>query len=66
MVSVITPTTPLDDLKSRVKKEMREVLIDAAKKMGCHPEELRMRVIRNELTGAGGYEVERIPDEDKD
>ncbi len=54
--------TPYQDLQQAVKKEMREALIDAARKLNCHPEELRIRFVRNSLTGFGGYEVERIID----
>lgn len=51
-----------EDLQAEVKTEMAEVLRDAAKKLNCHPEQLRLRVVRNHLTGVTGYEVERIPD----
>ena len=56
--------TPLEDLQQKVKAEIREVLIDAAKKLNCHPEELRVRVVRNNITGLGGYEVERITEDE--
>lgn len=62
VAEIITPTTPLEDLRQKAKAEMREVLIDAAKKLNCHPEQLKLRVVRNTLTGATGYEVERIID----
>ena len=63
VAKIITPTTPLEDLQQRAKKEMQEVLVDAAKKLNCHPEQLKLRVVRNHLTGATGYEVERVIDE---
>lgn len=63
VAKIITPTTPLEDLRAKVKQEMRDCLIDAAKKMNCHPEQLKIRVVRNEITGETGYEVERIEDE---
>lgn len=61
--SVVQATSPIDELRHKVKMEMRGILIDAAKKMNCHPEELRIRVVRNDLTGQGAFEVERIPHE---
>ena len=60
---VIQSANPVEELRREVKKEMREILIDAAKKLKCHPEQLRIRIVRNDLTGNGGFEVERIPDE---
>lgn len=62
MVKIAGPSTPYEDLQQAVKKELREFMIDAAEKMGCHPEQLRARVVRNTLTGATGWEIERIPD----
>lgn len=56
--------TPLEILGQQVKDEMAGVLKDAAEKLGCHPEQLRIRVVRNNLTGAGGYEVGRIDDDE--
>jgi hypothetical protein len=65
MVNILTkPTTPYEDLQKAVKAEITEVLKDAAKKLDCHPEQLRVRIVRNNLTGHGGYEVERIPDDE--
>jgi hypothetical protein len=63
MVKIATLSTPLQDLQRKAKKELRGMMIDAAKRLECHPEQLRARVIRNTLTGMTGYEIERIPDD---
>lgn len=56
--------TPFEELQQAVKDEMAEALRDAAEQYGCHPEQLRIRVVRNNLTGACGYEVSRMPDDE--
>ena len=64
MVDIVKPSTPLQDLQQATRKELRGMMIDAAKRIGCHPEELRIRVVRNNITGLGGYEVERITEDE--
>lgn len=59
-------TTPFEDLQQAVKKEIADVLKDAAKKMGCHPEQLKVRIVRNQISGETGYEVEQISDAEVD
>jgi transcriptional regulator CtsR len=63
VAKIIDNTTAYEDLQAKVRDEMRECLRDAANKLECHPEQLKIRVVRNQLTGETGYEVERIEDE---
>ena len=61
-IEIVKTLDPLEDLQRKVRKEMQECLVDAAKKLNCHPEQLKIRVVRDNLTGGCGYEVERLID----
>ena len=61
-IEIVKSLDPLEDLQAKVRKEMTDCVKDAAKKLNCHPEQLKIRVVRDNLTGDCGYEVERIID----